>query len=79
MALVNSTVALKPNPVAIESTSSWVYCFSLVAFSSENTLTVAPNDAVSGITFVVAVSPALTQPMFTITGSNALKRFVTMV
>ena len=79
VALVNSTVAISPNPLAMDSTSSLVKVLSFAAFSSENTRTVAPNEADSGITFVVAWSPALTQPMFTITGSKALKRLVTIV
>ena len=76
---MNSTVADKPKAFAMDSASSVVYFFNLVAFSSENTRTVAPKEADSGITFVVAVSPAFNQPMLTITGSNALKRLVTMV
>ena len=54
VALVNSTVAVSPKALAIDSASSVVKVFSFVAFSSEKTRTVAPKDAESGITFVVA-------------------------
>jgi hypothetical protein len=45
----------------MDSANSVVYFFNLVAFSSENTRTVAPNEADSGMTFVVAVSPAFNE------------------
>ena len=51
---LNSTVAVSPNPLAIDSASSLVKIFNLAAFSSEKTRTVAPKEADSGITFVVA-------------------------
>ena len=54
VALVNSTVAESPKPLAIDSASSLVKVLSLAAFSSEKTRTVAPKEADSGITLVVA-------------------------
>ena len=79
MGSLNSILAVIPNPSAIEFINLGAKMCNVSVLTAENVLTVAPKLAVSGMTLLVASSPARIQLTFSMTGSNWSKFLLSMV